>query len=54
LGISRKALADIPAFAIQEILARLNAAAELKARPGGARVIVRRNDEFVLEEFVRE
>lgn len=54
LGISREVITDMPAFAIQELLDRLNVAAELKARPGTARVLVRRNDEFMLQDFVRE
>jgi hypothetical protein len=54
LGISREAIDDTPLFVVQELLNRLNVATELKARAGAARVLVRRNDAFVLEDFARE
>ena len=53
LGMSREVLTDTPLFAIQELLDRLEVAAELKALPRRARVLVRRKDSFVLEDFVR-
>ncbi len=54
LGISQQVLTDTPLFAIQELLDRLNVAAELKVPPWRALVLVRRDDSFVLEPFVRE
>jgi hypothetical protein len=54
LGISREVLTDTPLSLIHELLDRQNVAAELKARPGTALVLVRRNDTFLLEEFVRD
>lgn len=53
LGVSWEVLSDTPAFAIQELFHRLHLAAELRARPRVARVLVRRNDSYMLDEFVR-
>jgi hypothetical protein len=49
----REFLTNTPLFAIQELLDRLDVAAELKALPRRAVVLVRRDDTFVLEGFVR-
>lgn len=54
LGMSRAVLEDTPLFAIQELLDRLNVAAELRALPRRALVLARGGDGFVLEEFTRE
>ena len=51
LGMSRDVIDQLPAFAIQEVLERQNASAELRSRPGVARVLVRRADGYVLEEL---
>ena len=54
LRISRTALEDFPAFALWEILDRLNVAAELKARPDACLVMVKRGVRALLEELPRQ
>jgi hypothetical protein len=44
LGIARDVLTDTPLFILHELLDRHSVAAELKARPGTALVLVRRGD----------